>query len=67
LNDENSCLGIIKMIVQTSEPTKELVNKEALMFQRYQIDAKDIKCLLEWWGKHESLFPFFLLVKSLEL
>jgi len=21
-----------------------------------QIDAKDIKCPLEWWGKHESLF-----------
>jgi hypothetical protein len=21
------------------------------------VDVKDIKCPLEWWGKHESLFP----------
>ncbi len=21
------------------------------------MDVKDIKCPLEWWGKHESLFP----------
>jgi hypothetical protein len=27
------------------------------MFQRYQVDAKDIKCPFEWWGNHESLFP----------
>jgi hypothetical protein len=27
------------------------------------VDAKEIKCLLEWWKKHESMFPivgFFL-------
>jgi hypothetical protein len=27
------------------------------MFQRYQVDVKDIKCPFEWWGNHESLFP----------
>jgi hypothetical protein len=21
------------------------------------VDVKDIKCLLEWWAKHESIFP----------
>jgi len=21
------------------------------------MDAKDIKCPLEWWAKHESMFP----------
>jgi hypothetical protein len=26
------------------------------MFRRFQVDVKDIKCLLEWWVKHESLF-----------
>jgi hypothetical protein len=45
------------MIAKTSELTKDLVKRESLMFQRYQVDAKDIKCVLEWWEKHESLFP----------
>jgi hypothetical protein len=21
------------------------------------VDPKDIKCLLQWWGKHEAMFP----------
>ncbi len=48
LNVEDSNLDILKMIVRTNGPTKELQ-----MFKRYQIDA----CFLEWWEKHESLFP----------
>ncbi len=48
LNDEDSNLDILKMIARTNGLTKELQ-----MFKRYQIDA----CFLEWWGKHESLFP----------
>lgn len=48
------------MIAKTSEPIKELVKRESLMFQRYQVDAKDIKCLLEWWGKHEFLFSIVI-------
>jgi len=44
------------MFIGTNEPIKELVNRELQMFKRYWVDAKDIKCPLEWWGKHEFLF-----------
>ncbi len=40
----------------TSELAKELVKKEVLIFRRYQIDVKDIKCPLQWWEKHETIF-----------
>jgi hypothetical protein len=50
-------LNIFEMFARTIEPTKEVVNKELLMFRRFQMDVKDIKCLLEWWAKHEFLFP----------
>jgi hypothetical protein len=26
------------------------------MFRHYQVDVKDIKCPLQWWEKHESMF-----------
>ncbi len=32
------------------------MNRELQMFKKYHVDAKDIKCLLEWLGKHEPLF-----------
>jgi hypothetical protein len=35
---------------------KELVNKKFLIFMRFQVDAKDIKCLFQWCEKHESIF-----------
>jgi len=44
------------MFVKTSEPTKEVVNKELLMFIRFHMNVKEIKCPLKWWPKHESLF-----------
>jgi hypothetical protein len=31
----------------TSKPSKELMNKELSIFQGYEIDAKDIKYLLQ--------------------
>ncbi len=37
---------IFEQIANTSEPTKELVKKELLVFRRYQMDVKDIKCPL---------------------
>jgi hypothetical protein len=40
-----------------SELSKEVVNKELLMFRRFQEDVKDIKCPLEWSMEHKSLFP----------
>jgi hypothetical protein len=45
------------MTTSTSEPTMELVNRELLIFKRYQMDVKDIKCPLQWWEKHENMFP----------
>jgi hypothetical protein len=46
----------LKQTASTSEPTKELVKKELLVFRRYQLDIKDIKCLFHWWKKHEAMF-----------
>jgi len=43
--EENS-LDIFEMYVGTNEPTKEVVNKELLMFKRFQVDVKNIKCSL---------------------
>jgi len=54
--DEESSLDIFETFAGTNEPTKEVVNKELLMFRMLQVDVKDIKCPLEWWVKHESLF-----------
>jgi len=36
------------MFARTNEPTKEVVNKELLIFIRFQVDVKEIKCPLEW-------------------
>jgi hypothetical protein len=55
--DEKNNLDIFEMSTRTSEPIKEVVNKELLLFKRFQVDVKDIKCLLKWWAKHEPLFP----------
>jgi hypothetical protein len=55
--DEDCNLDIFERTTNTSEPTKELVNKELLIFKRYQVDVKEIKCPLQWWQKHESMFP----------
>ncbi len=45
------------MTTSTSEPTIELVNRKLMIFRCYQVDVKDIKCPLQWWEKHESMFP----------
>ncbi len=55
--NEKSFLDIFEMFTEPNEPTKEEVNKELQMFTRFQVDVKDIKCSLEWWAKHVSLFP----------
>jgi hypothetical protein len=47
-SDENSNLDIFQHIVSTIEPSKELVTKELLIFKRYQVDPRDIKCLSQW-------------------
>jgi len=55
-------LDIFQQIASTSKPSKELVNRELLIFKRYQVDPKDIKCPLQWWGKHEVMFPIVRLL-----
>jgi hypothetical protein len=54
--DENSSLDIFQQTPSTNDPTKELVTKVLLIFRHYQMDFKDIKCLLQWWGKYEATF-----------
>jgi len=50
-------LGIFEQTLKASEPTTKLVNREMLIFIRYQVDSKEIKCLFQWWAKHEAIFP----------
>jgi len=40
---------IFEQISSTNEPTKKLVKRELLVFRRYQMDVKDIKCPFQWW------------------
>jgi hypothetical protein len=56
IGDEDSSLDIFQQIPSTNDPSKELVTKVLLIFKHYQMDLKDIKCLLQWWGKHEAMF-----------
>jgi len=53
---ENCSLNIFDMNVSTSEPTKELIDRELLIFRRYQMNVKEINYPLKWWQKHESMF-----------
>jgi hypothetical protein len=54
--NEECSLDIFEMFVTTNELPKEVVNEELLIFRRFQVDVKNIKCPLKWWAKHESLF-----------
>jgi hypothetical protein len=46
LTNEEYNLDTFETTNSTSKPSKELINKELLIFQRYEIDAKDIKYVL---------------------
>ncbi len=46
--DEKSNFDIFEMFARTNEPTKEVVNKELLIFIRFQMDVEEIKCPLKW-------------------
>jgi hypothetical protein len=55
---EHDCsLNIFEQTTSTSELTEELVKRKFLVFKRYKLDVKDIKCPLQWWHKHEAMFP----------
>jgi len=42
-------LNIFEQIANTNEPVEELVKMELLVFNRHQLDVKDIKCHVQWW------------------
>jgi len=44
---ENCSLNAFEMTISTSEPTKELLNRELLISLKYQMNLKEIKCLLQ--------------------
>jgi hypothetical protein len=44
---ENCNLNIFDMNANTSEPTKELINRELLIFRRCQGNVKEINCPLQ--------------------
>ncbi len=52
---ENCSLNIFDMNASKSEPTKELINRELLIFRRYQVNVKEINYPLQWWQRHESM------------
>jgi hypothetical protein len=56
---EDRSLDIFEMTTSTSEPLKELVNRELLIFKHYQVDVKDIKCPLQWWEKTSFFHVFY--------
>jgi hypothetical protein len=55
--EKDNILDIFEMTTNISEPTMELINRIFLIFKHYQVDVKDMKCLSQWWEKHESMFP----------
>jgi hypothetical protein len=56
VGDDNN-LDIFQMTSRNTKPTKKLVKKVLLVFRHYQMDVKEIKCPLQWWDKHEGMFP----------
>jgi hypothetical protein len=47
--DHDYSLSIFWQTLSTSGRIEKLVKKELLIFKRYQLDVKDIKCLFQWW------------------
>jgi hypothetical protein len=51
--NRNYNFDILKMITYTSESIKGNVNKELLIFKRFQGNFKEIICPFQWRQKHE--------------
>jgi hypothetical protein len=50
-------LDIFEQIASTNELAEKLVKMELLVFKRYQLNVKNIKCFFQWWQKYEAMFP----------
>ncbi len=55
-----SSLDIFEQIPSTIEPTIKFIRREMLIFKWYQVHSKEIKCPLQWWAKHEAMFPIIV-------
>jgi hypothetical protein len=44
--DDDNNLDIFQMTIRNIKPSKDLVIRKLLVFQRYQVDVKEIKCSL---------------------
>jgi hypothetical protein len=44
--DDDHNLHIFEIVTRTNEPTKELLKSELLMLKHFQVNVKEIKCLL---------------------
>lgn len=55
--DANCNLDIFEMTIETNEPSKNIVKRQFLIFKRYQVDANEITCPLEWWERQAVMFP----------
>jgi hypothetical protein len=49
-------LDIFEITTSKNELAKESINKEFRIFRSFQVDAKDIKCVVQYSEKHESMF-----------
>ncbi len=47
--DHDCSLDIFEQIASISELVEELVKRELLIFRRYQLNVKDIKCPFQRW------------------
>jgi hypothetical protein len=45
-SNENNNLDVFEMITNSSEPITKLINKELVIFKRFQVNIKEIKCPL---------------------
>ncbi len=54
--DANCNFDNFETIEITSEPSKKIVKRKLLIFKCYQVNVKEITCLLRWWEKYEMLF-----------
>jgi hypothetical protein len=56
-NEEDCRLDIFEMVMNSNKPMKKLVSGELFIFQKYNVDAKDIKHPFDMWENHETTFP----------
>jgi hypothetical protein len=54
---EDSNLDIFQQIYVHKWAIKRTCHQGTIIFKHYQVDPKNIKCPLQWWGKHEAMFP----------